>query len=100
MIETDCGKNNGSINKVDTNKQTNNDDGYLTIQSGLFDAGVAAMNIALTKALGELTKDPSNPVLLAKYQSLLSEYTLYRNLQSNVIKTLKDVDNNIISNFR
>lgn len=100
MIETDCGTNNGSTNKVDTNKRTNNDDGYLTIQSRLFDAGVATMNIALTKALDELTKDPSNPVLLAKYQSLLSEYTLYRNLQSNVIKTLKDVDNNIISNFR
>lgn len=75
-------------------------DGYLIKKSQGFDVGVISMNQALEKTLSELTRDPSNPVLLARYQSLLSEYTLYRNLQSNVIKTLKDVDNNIISNFR
>lgn len=75
-------------------------DGYLIKKSQEFDVGVISMNQNLEKTLSELTRDPSNPVLLARYQSLLSEYTLYRNLQSNVIKTLKDVDNNIISNFR
>ncbi|WP_305000210.1 EscF/YscF/HrpA family type III secretion system needle major subunit [Arsenophonus endosymbiont of Aleurodicus floccissimus] len=37
-------------------------------------------------------------MLLAKYQSLLSEYTLSRNLQSNVTKTLKETSMNIIRN--
>lgn len=73
---------------------------WLKQTAASFDNGVKEMNTALNNTLGELTKDPSNPMLLAKYQSLLSEYTLYRNLQSNVIKALKDVDNNIISNFR
>ncbi|EHP4696095.1 type III secretion system needle filament protein MxiH, partial [Shigella flexneri] len=38
--------------------------------------------------------------LLAEYQSKLSEYTLYRNAQSNTVKVIKDVDAAIIQNFR
>lgn len=95
-----------NVNKANTGHKQEKFDatqsvgGYLVKTAASFDNGVKEMNIALDNILGELTKDPSNPVLLAKYQSLLSEYTLYRNLQSNVIKALKDVDNNIISNFR
>lgn len=74
--------------------------GFLTWQSDQFKTGVEEMNKELTAALGELTGDPSNPEKLAKYQSLMSEYTLYRNAQSNVTKSYKDVASAIISNFR
>ncbi|WP_334470532.1 EscF/YscF/HrpA family type III secretion system needle major subunit [Arsenophonus sp. PmNCSU2021_1] len=72
--------------------------GYLVQKSASFDKGVVNMNKELDATLIELTKDPSNPMLLAKYQSLLSEYTLYRNLQSNVTKTLKETSMNTIRN--
>ena len=75
-------------------------DGFLSDMSGTFDEGVTQLNSELTDALSELTKDPSNPELLAKYQSRLSEYTLYRNAQSNVVKVYKDVASAIITNFR
>lgn len=73
--------------------------GYLVEKSASFDKGVVDMNRELDATLIELTKDPSNPMLLAKYQSLLSEYTLYRNLQSNVTKTLKETSMNTIRNM-
>ncbi|MDX6019551.1 type III secretion system needle complex protein [Scandinavium sp. V105_16] len=75
-------------------------DGFLSEMSSSFDAGVTNLNIQLDEALTELTGDPSNPELLAKYQSRLSEYTLYRNAQSNVVKVYKDVASAIITNFR
>ncbi|MFP2423406.1 type III secretion system needle complex protein [Pseudescherichia vulneris] len=75
-------------------------DGFLSEMSSSFDAGVTNLNIQLDEALTELTGDPSNPELLAQYQSRLSEYTLYRNAQSNVVKVYKDVASAIITNFR
>ena len=75
-------------------------DGFLTHTSDEFANGVADLNTGLQSALDDLTKDPSNPANLAAYQSLLSEYTLYRNAQSNVVKVYKDVGSAIIQNFR
>lgn len=75
-------------------------DGFLSEMSGSFDTGVVNLNTELKAALESLTEDPSNPELLAKYQSRLSEYTLYRNAQSNVVKVYKDVASAIITNFR
>lgn len=74
--------------------------GYLSNKSSTFDNGVAELNEELEKALAKLQVDPSNPELLAIYQSRLSEYTLYRNAQSNVVKVYKDVGSAIITNFR
>ncbi|WP_019101639.1 type III secretion system needle complex protein, partial [Chromobacterium haemolyticum] len=51
-------------------------------------------------ALKKLNGNPSNPQLLADYQSKLSEYNLYRNAQSNTVKVFKDIDAAIIQNFR
>lgn len=79
---------------------SSNWDGFLSDMSGQFDSGVTNLNTELEEALSLLTKDPSNPELLAKYQSRLSEYTLYRNAQSNVVKVYKDVASAIITNFR
>lgn len=75
-------------------------DGYLTEMSSKFDRGVTDLNNELKEALKTLSSDPSNPENLARYQSVLSEYTLYRNAQSNVVKTYKDVASAIITNFR
>ncbi len=74
--------------------------GYLSNKSSTFDNGVAQLNSELELALEKLAADPSNPELLAIYQSRLSEYTLYRNAQSNVVKVYKDVGSAIITNFR
>lgn len=74
--------------------------GFLDTMSKGFDEGVTELNTALDTALSGLKSDPSDPEKLARYQSLLSEYTLYRNAQSNVVKTYKDVASAIITNFR
>ncbi|MGL4604468.1 MAG: type III secretion system needle filament subunit SctF, partial [Iodobacter sp.] len=44
--------------------------------------------------------NPGDPKNLAAYQAVLSEYNLYRNAQSNVVKVYKDIDAAIIQNFR
>ncbi|WP_046155929.1 type III secretion system needle complex protein [Chromobacterium vaccinii] len=55
---------------------------------------------AVDESLKALKASPSDPTLLADYQSKLSEYNLYRNAQSNVVKAFKDIDAAIIQNFR
>lgn len=75
-------------------------DGFLSEKSSSFDKGVEQLNSELELALKELAENPSDPTLLAAYQSRLSEYTLYRNAQSNVVKVYKDVGSAIIANFR
>jgi len=74
--------------------------GFLSNKAKDFDNGVTDLNLQLQDALEKLTKDPSDPQNLANYQSRLSEYTLYRNAQSNVVKVYKDVGAAIITNFR
>ncbi|MFZ4214030.1 type III secretion system needle complex protein [Pantoea endophytica] len=73
---------------------------FLYQASAKFDAGVADLNTQLTAALEALAKNPSDPKLLSEYQSLFSDYTLYRNAQSGAVKAYKDVSSAIISNFR
>ncbi|EPW1928162.1 type III secretion system needle complex protein [Escherichia coli] len=75
-------------------------DWTLSELSADFDKGTKTLQDELTAALERLTVNPSNPQLLAEYQSKLSEYTLYRNAQSNTVKVIKDVDAAIIQNFR
>lgn len=74
--------------------------GWLSNMSDSFDYGVNDLNQKVTAALSAMTQNPSDPVLLAKYQTSLSEYTLYRNAQSNTVKAFKDIDSAIIQNFR
>lgn len=77
-----------------------NKDWTLSSLSETFDDGTQTLQRQLTSALNSLAENPSNPQLLAEYQSKLSEYTLYRNAQSNTVKVIKDVDAAIIQNFR
>ncbi|MFB0826493.1 type III secretion system needle complex protein [Chromobacterium violaceum] len=74
--------------------------GYLDGVSNQFDEGVQNLHGAVEQALKDLSATPSDPKLLAKYQSKLSEYNLYRNAQSNAVKAFKDIDAAIIQNFR
>ncbi|XXB84012.1 type III secretion system needle complex protein [Chromobacterium sp. CV08] len=74
--------------------------GYLDEQSAKFDEGVKDMHKQVEDALAALKDKPSDPQLLAQYQSKLSEYNLYRNAQSNTVKAFKDIDAAIIQNFR
>lgn len=74
--------------------------GYLDDVSATFTIGVQDLQQQIDKSLAELSKKPSDPALLAAYQSKLSEYNLYRNAQSNTVKVFKDIDAAIIQNFR
>lgn len=74
--------------------------GYLDEVSQTFDSGVNDLQTQITQSLEALSKKPSDPALLAAYQSKLSEYNLYRNAQSNTVKVFKDIDAAIIQNFR
>lgn len=74
--------------------------GYLDDISKKFDTGVQNLQSQVDDALTNLTQKPSDPQLLATYQSKLSEYNLYRNAQSNTVKVFKDIDAAIIQNFR
>ncbi|EGY1365667.1 type III secretion system needle complex protein [Salmonella enterica subsp. enterica serovar Kentucky] len=71
-------------------------------KSDLFNkaTGVDNLQTQVTEALDKLAAKPSDPALLAAYQSKLSEYNLYRNAQSNTVKVFKDIDAAIIQNFR
>lgn len=74
--------------------------GYLDDVSATFTNGVENLHQQIEQSLAELSKKPSDPELLARYQSKLSEYNLYRNAQSNTVKVFKDIDAAIIQNFR
>ena len=91
----------GPTNSWDGGPETNETwNGWLTQHSGQFDKGVENLKGALTTALSVLDKDPSNATYLAHYQELLSQYNLYRMLQSNSVKSLKDTLSSNVGNIR
>ncbi|AZN35913.1 type III secretion system needle complex protein [Iodobacter ciconiae] len=75
-------------------------DGELTNLSNRFDDGVELLDKKMKAALKDVIDNPGKASNLAAYQSALSEYNLYRNAQSNVVKVYKDIDAAIIQNFR
>jgi len=83
-----------------TNDVTESWKGFLTEMSAEFDEKVASLNLELQAALDALKEDSSDPKILAKYQSLASDYQVYRQTQSGVVKSYKDVATSIIANFR
>ncbi|MGN7915540.1 type III secretion system needle filament subunit SctF [Enterobacter sp. 22466] len=78
----------------------NQNDGFIDYLSGDFDTGSTSLWNDLKTAEVALSKDPSNPSVLANFQAKLQEYTLYRNAQSNTVKVAKDIGSAIIQNFR
>ena len=73
--------------------------GWLSEHSHKFDDGVIFLKSELDRVFKQLAGDkeegiegdPTNPQLLADYQTKLSEYTTYRSLQSNSAKSLADM---------
>jgi type III secretion protein F len=74
--------------------------GYLPDLSEQFDAGVASLVATANAALDDVQKHPDDPTYLSTYQADFTEETLYRNLQSSVVKKWGDTDSGVISNFR
>jgi len=68
--------------------------------SDVFEDQAKKMKGELDDALAKIQSDGSDPKALADYQAKLSEYTLFRNAQSNTTKAIKDIDSATISNFR
>lgn len=75
-------------------------DDFLGQQSEAFESNAVTLHDALNKALEELQKNASDPGLLAAYQSALGSYTVFRNAQTNTIKTFKDIDMSIVQAAR
>ncbi|KGC96474.1 type III secretion apparatus needle protein [Burkholderia pseudomallei] len=89
------------MNNSPTTSTNNNDwTGYLTGIGRAFDEGVKTLSDQLRAATAAMSTNPSDPAALARYQSVMSEYNLYRNAQSSAVKSMKDIDSSIVSNFR
>lgn len=73
--------------------------GWLDGHSKDFNAGVEDLKTKLQEAFVALSKNPSDPAALASYQTKLSEYNMYRMLQSNSSKTLADMQKQNIRNI-
>lgn len=74
-------------------------DGWMSNHSNQFDKGVNDLKAKLEAAFAALSQDASSPELLAKYQSALSEYNMYRMLQSNSTKSLTDQSKSVVRNL-
>jgi len=73
--------------------------GWMGNHSKEFDTGVNNLKAKLEDAFDTLKGDPGNPVYLGAYQSALSEYNMYRMLQSNSTKSLTDQSKSVIRNL-
>ncbi|MDR6092760.1 EscF/YscF/HrpA family type III secretion system needle major subunit [Stenotrophomonas sp. SORGH_AS_0321] len=75
--------------------------GWMSNHSGMFDLGVNDLKARMSDLLRELGEDgnASKPDMLAKYQAALSEYNMYRMLQSNSTKSLSDQSKSVIRNL-
>lgn len=73
--------------------------GWLNNHSESFDLGVVDLKAKLDDAFDKLQQDPSQPDLLAKYQTALQEYNMYRMMQSNSSKNLADMQKQNIRNL-
>ena len=79
--------------------RVNDNNYYLDQVSAGFEAGARSMIEELKTAEAELQADPSDPAVLANYQSKLQQYTLFRNAQTSTVKVYKDIGAAIIQNF-
>lgn len=73
--------------------------GWLDKHSQNFNASVEDLKKKLQDAFVDLSANPSDPAKLAAYQTALSEYNMYRMLQSNSSKTLADMQKQNIRNI-
>ena len=72
---------------------------FLDETAGSFELGAKGLMNDYQIAAQQMEADPSNPSLLANYQAKLNEYTMFRNVQTNVVKAMKDCGMSIVQNF-
>ena len=75
-------------------------EGSIMRHSKMFDEGVSNLQERLRQALDEVRANPGDSTVLAGYQAVLAEYTVYRNLQSNSTKRAYDLAMSVIANLR
>ncbi len=85
---------------MDVSKRIVFADDFLGKQAAAFESGAQDLKGILDRALATLKDDPSNPGLLASYQSAFSSYTVFRNVQTNTVKGFKDTSQTIIQAAR
>ncbi|SEI14547.1 type III secretion system needle filament subunit SctF [Pseudomonas fuscovaginae UPB0736] len=85
---------------MDVSKRIVFADDFLGKQAAAFESGAQDLKDILDRALATLKDDPSNPGLLASYQSAFSSYTVFRNVQTNTVKGFKDTSQTIIQAAR
>lgn len=75
--------------------------GWMSNHSGMFDDGVKDLKAKMAAILEKLGEEgnASDPAMLASYQAALSEYNMYRMLQSNSTKSLSDQSKSVIRNL-
>lgn len=73
---------------------------FLYDVSAQYSSAVENLLNKLEASQAAVAADPSNPQKLAEHQALFSEYTLFRNALSNIIKSLKDVSQGVVQNYR
>lgn len=73
--------------------------GWISEHSKAFDEGVNDLKSKLQATFDALSANPSDPAKLADYQSALSDYNMYRMLQSNSTKSLTDQSKAVIRNL-
>lgn len=73
--------------------------GWMSDHANAFNSGVEDLKAKLNAAFAKLQGDPGSPTALGEYQSALSEYNMYRMLQSNSTKSLTDQSKSVIRNL-
>ncbi|WP_244139242.1 type III secretion system needle filament subunit SctF [Burkholderia sp. BCC1630] len=76
------------------------DGDYIWNAGAAFDTGVGDLSNQMKQAMSMLSTSPSDPVYLAQYQEVVSEFSIYRNAQTSTVHALSDVDKTILGNYR
>lgn len=90
----------GKVGRPSDNEDFWKGTGFITDESRAMVGGVKESKKQLEDIKAQLKENPSDPSVLAAYQAALSEYNLYRNAQSNMVKAYKDIGSSIITNFK
>jgi type III secretion apparatus needle protein len=75
-------------------------DGYLTDLMQGFTGPAEQLKERVNAAAEALKKDPTDPTLMSAFVSSFQESISYMNLESNILKNMKDLVSGMISNMR
>jgi type III secretion apparatus needle protein len=86
----------GALNR--SNGNYSGQEGSLEQVGGKLNAGIESNGGALGTIMDQLETDASSPVLLAKYQQIMGQYTQMISAQSSVTKAIKDAADAVLRN--